>query len=108
MPQVMRLEDRRRLIRIAGGHIAGVTGATGVTTRCYAPDVTPVTPVTRAQSMAADSQSGQLEFSISGWSIEDWATYFQERAGIHEFSGGMPRPEAECRVLQDVLEKWRR
>src|SRR5215831_986574 len=29
-----------------------------------------------------------------GWSAEDWQAYFDERAGIAEFDGGLPRPDA--------------
>ena len=35
-----------------------------------------------------------------GWSAEDWQVYFDERAGIAEFDGGLPRAEAEARRLR--------
>ena len=35
-----------------------------------------------------------------GWSAEDWQAYFDERAGIAEFDGGQPRPEAEARAFE--------
>ena len=31
-----------------------------------------------------------------GWSAEDWQANFDERAGIAEFDGGLPRLEAEA------------
>jgi hypothetical protein len=31
-----------------------------------------------------------------GWSAEDWLLFFEERAGIAEFDGGLPRTEAEA------------
>ena len=30
-----------------------------------------------------------------GWSAEDWQVFFEERAAIAEFDGGLPRPQAE-------------
>ena len=37
-----------------------------------------------------------------GWSAEDWQAYFDERAGVAEFAGGLSRAEAEAhaRVLR--------
>jgi hypothetical protein len=34
-----------------------------------------------------------------GWSAEDWQVFFEERAGIVEFDGGQPRPEAEAQAF---------
>ena len=34
-----------------------------------------------------------------GWSPEDWQVFFDERAGIAEFDGGLPRAEAEARAF---------
>ena len=41
-----------------------------------------------------------------GWSPEDWQFFFDERASIAEFDGGMPRAEAEStrvRLLRDRM-----
>ena len=35
-----------------------------------------------------------------GWSAEDWQAFFDERAGIAEFDGGLPRAEAEAQRLR--------
>jgi hypothetical protein len=35
-------------------------------------------------------------------SRDDWQAYFDERAGIREFDGGLPRPEAERLAREDV------
>jgi hypothetical protein len=44
-----------------------------------------------------------------GWSAEDWQIFFGERAGIAEFDGGLPRPEAEARGFACcVVEGWNR
>ena len=34
-----------------------------------------------------------------GWSAEDWHVFFDERAGIAEFDGGLPRGQAEARAF---------
>ncbi len=41
-----------------------------------------------------------------GWSAEDWLVYFEERAGIAEFDGGLPRPEAEARAFEFFIVEW--
>jgi hypothetical protein len=41
-----------------------------------------------------------------GWSTEDWQVYFDERAGIAEFDGGLPRREAEARAFECCLVEW--
>jgi hypothetical protein len=34
---------------------------------------------------------------------EEWQAYFDERAGIREFDGEMPRDDAEALALQDTI-----
>lgn len=41
-----------------------------------------------------------------GWSAEDWQVFFDERAGIVEFDGGLPRPEAEARAFAFCVAEW--
>ena len=41
-----------------------------------------------------------------GWSAEDWQVFFDERAGIAEFDGGLPRPEAEARAFACCVVEW--
>jgi hypothetical protein len=42
--------------------------------------------------------------SISeNFSADDWQAYFDERAGIRELDGEMPRDEAEALALQDTI-----
>jgi hypothetical protein len=40
------------------------------------------------------------------WSADDWLTYFDERAGIIEFDGGLPRPEAEAQAFGCCVVEW--
>jgi hypothetical protein len=42
--------------------------------------------------------------SISqNFSADDWQAYFDERAGIREFDGEMPRSEAERLAVEDTI-----
>jgi hypothetical protein len=41
-----------------------------------------------------------------GWSAEDWQVYFDERAGIAEFDGWLPRPQAEARAFACCVAEW--
>ena len=41
-----------------------------------------------------------------GWSREDWQVFFEERAGIAEFDGGLPRLEAEARAFTCCVAEW--
>jgi hypothetical protein len=44
-----------------------------------------------------------------GWSGEDWLAFFDERAGIAEFDGGLPRDQAEaCAFACCVAERMNR
>jgi TubC N-terminal docking domain len=41
-----------------------------------------------------------------GWSAEDWQVYFDERTGIAEFDGRLPRVEAEARAFECCVTEW--
>src|SRR5262245_61199408 len=41
-----------------------------------------------------------------GWSAEDWQVFFDERAGIVEFDGGLSRPEAEAQAFACCVVEW--
>ena len=41
-----------------------------------------------------------------GWSGEDWRAFFNERAGIAEFEGGLPRDQAEARAFACCVAEW--
>jgi len=42
-----------------------------------------------------------------GWLAKDWRAFFEERAGIAEFDGGLPRVEAEARAFGCCGAEWR-
>jgi hypothetical protein len=41
-----------------------------------------------------------------GWSAEDWQVFFEERAGIVEFDGGLSRAEAEAQAFACCVVEW--
>ena len=47
-----------------------------------------------------------LRPSLDGWSAEDWQVFFDERAGIAEFDGGLTRAEAEERAFACCVAEW--
>jgi hypothetical protein len=40
------------------------------------------------------------------WSAEDWQAFFDERAGIAEFDGGLPRAQAEAQAFDRCVDEW--
>jgi hypothetical protein len=40
------------------------------------------------------------------WTPDDWRAFFDERAGILEFDGGLPRVEAEDQAFACCLVEW--
>ena len=47
-----------------------------------------------------------LRPGADGWSAEDWDAYFDERAGIAEFDGGLPRDQAEACAFDCCNAEW--
>jgi hypothetical protein len=47
-----------------------------------------------------------LQPGRDGWSAEDWQVYFDERAGVAEFDGGLARAEAEARAFEWCVAEW--
>ena len=41
-----------------------------------------------------------------GWSVRDWRAFFDERAAIAEFDGGLGRLEAERRAFDACVAEW--
>jgi hypothetical protein len=47
-----------------------------------------------------------LRSANDGWSREDWLAFFDERAGIAEFDGGLSRQQAEARAFACCVLEW--
>ncbi len=41
-----------------------------------------------------------------GWNAEDWQVYFDERAGITEYDGGLSRSQAEAQAFACCVAEW--
>jgi hypothetical protein len=41
-----------------------------------------------------------------GWSAEDWRLCFEERVGIAEIGGGLPRADAEAQAFECCIVEW--
>ena len=47
-----------------------------------------------------------LRAGLDCWKADDWRVFFDERAGIAEFDGGLPRAEAETRSFSCCVAEW--
>jgi hypothetical protein len=47
-----------------------------------------------------------LRTGSDGWSGEDWRAFFDERAGIAQFDGGLLRASAEARAFACCVAVW--
>jgi hypothetical protein len=47
-----------------------------------------------------------LRTANNGWAAIDWLAFFDERAGIAEFDGGLPRQKAEARAFACCVVEW--
>jgi hypothetical protein len=52
------------------------------------------------------SQVGQRRISQRLWSAQDWRAFYEERAGILEYDGQLPRVEAERVAYSTTLAMW--
>jgi hypothetical protein len=41
-----------------------------------------------------------------GWSAENWRLYFEERAAVAEFDGGMSRAKAKAQAFECCIDEW--
>ena len=41
-----------------------------------------------------------------GWSPEDWRLYFEERAAVAEFNGGLTHADAEAQAFESCIIQW--
>jgi len=47
-----------------------------------------------------------LRRSKHGWTVADWEAFFDERAGIAEHDGGLPRAQAEALAFEHCITEW--
>ena len=66
----------------------------------------PPTAVLNSLSRHKTEIAALLRLGHDGWSGEDWLAFFDERAGIAQFDGGLSRGEAEARAFQFCVVEW--
>jgi hypothetical protein len=86
----------------AAGIELGVDGETLTLQAAVAPPVT----VLEALSRHKAGVMALLRASNDGWSAEEWRAFYDERAAMAEFDGGLPRPEAESLALASCVLEW--
>jgi hypothetical protein len=68
--------------------------------------VPPPAPVLNLLSRHKADVVRMLRPDENSWSALDWQVFFDERAGIAEFDGGLPRPQAEAHALTCCVAEW--
>jgi len=66
----------------------------------------PPAPVLDALSRHKAEIMALLRPAEDGWSAEDWQVFFEERAGIVQLDGGLPRAESEAQAFARCLVEW--
>src|SRR5258705_10131171 len=69
-------------------------------------DAAPPVAVLNLLSRHREGVVALLRTGSDGWSGEDWWALFDERAGIAEFDGGLPRASAEARAFACCVAEW--
>jgi len=68
--------------------------------------VPPPAPVLNLLSRHKADVVRMLSPDENSWSALDWQVFFDERAGIAEFDGGLPRPQAEAQAFAWCVIEW--
>lgn len=50
--------------------------------------------------------TGTPDTPATGWGADDWQCFYDERAAIAEYDGGLSRPEAEARAWKAAVIHW--
>jgi hypothetical protein len=66
----------------------------------------PVPAVLHALSRYKAEIVALMQQESQWWSAEDWLAFFDERAGIAEFDGGMPRIQADAHAFACCVVEW--
>lgn len=97
----MNAADALQRARAAGVHVR-IDGNALVLDAAAAPppDVLNLLALHKAQVVAL------VRPGRDGWSGEDWRVFFDERAGITAFDGGLAQEEAEARAFACCVAEW--
>jgi hypothetical protein len=72
----------------------------------------PPEPLAPAQSGGSGGNGGTIrahdscDIHLETWDATEWKGFFDERAGIAEFNGGLARLEAEVRAWECCIAEW--
>ena len=88
-------------VRAAGGDVVLTDGRL----RLVASSPLPAEVVEQVTAAKSDLLA-LLSNASSGWDATDWHAFYDERAGIAEFDGGLSRPEAEARAWECSVAHW--
>ena len=69
-------------------------------------DVAPTTDVADAQTRKKSCVPYLLRAGRDSWSGDDWRAFFDERATLAEFDGGLPREQAEASAFACCVTEW--
>lgn len=69
-------------------------------------DAPPPTPILEALKRYKTEIVALLGSGSDGWSADDWRAFFDERAGVSEFDGGLSRVDAEARAFESCVVEW--
>lgn len=79
----------------------------------YAPSTEPPKPTKGAFGSFGSTPSPRIEKKYIGdleimpvWDAADWRAYYDERAGVAEYDGGLPRSEAEQQAYLCCVSEW--
>ena len=63
-------------------------------------------PVAQVAQVAQENGAGLHEAHSDEWDESDWLAFFDERAGIGEYDGGLRRADAEARAYEFCIITW--
>jgi hypothetical protein len=69
-------------------------------------DAPPPAPILNALKRHKTEIVALLAASAEEWAAQDWQAFFDERAGIAEFEGGLSRTDAETRAFECCVVEW--
>jgi hypothetical protein len=97
----MSAAEALKLARAAGIHL-GIDGDALALEACAPPPAEVLDLLARHRTCILTL----LRPGSDGWSGEDWREFFEERAGIAEFDGGLARDEAEAQAFSCCVGEW--
>jgi hypothetical protein len=75
--------------------------------QCGAPvEIVPIAPKTPRDGAQCTISTDRAVPEGEPWDAADWRVYYDERAAIAEYDGGLPRPAAEARAWDCCVIEW--